>query len=330
MISIEPPKTISAGRIAPESSYAQRFWQIWNRFGIIIILIIFAVALSLLTDRFLTTRNLLNVGRQVSVMSLLSFGILVVVITGNVDLTVGAFMGFVGALFAGWTLHYGLTQAIPMGFGVALVAGTVTGFLSTRGAGLSVIVTLAMMTIFQGATLLYTDGRPIIGLPDNLRELGRGYLGPIPWPVVIAVLMAVVIHIMLRYTTFGRELYAIGGNQEAARLSGIPVKWRIITGFIISASLSALAALILIARVSSAQPTAGVGDELNAVGAVLIGGASLNGGAGTVVGTIAGVLILGMISNGLNLLQVNPFYQYIIKGLIILFAILMDQWGRQH
>jgi ribose transport system permease protein len=330
MISIEPPKTISAGRIAPESGYAQRFWQIWKRFGIIIILIIFAVALSLLTDRFLTTRNLLNVGRQVSVMSLLSFGILVVVITGNVDLTVGAFMGFVGALFAGWTLKYGLTQAIPMGFGVALIAGAVTGFLSTRGAGLSVIVTLAMMTIFQGATLLYTDGRPIIGLPDNLRELGRGYLGPIPWPVVIAALMAVVIHIMLRYTIFGRELYAIGGNQEAARLSGIPVKLRIITGFLISASLSALAALILIARVSSAQPTAGVGDELNAVGAVLIGGASLNGGAGTVVGTIAGVLILGMISNGLNLLQVNPFYQYIIKGLIILFAILMDQWGRQH
>ncbi len=330
MISFEPANIQSSGRITPTSSYAQQFWQIWNRFGIIIIMIVFAIALSLLTDRFLTTRNLLNVGRQVSVMSLLSFGILVVVITGNVDLTVGAFMGFVGALFAGWTLDYGLTQAIVMGFGVALLAGTVTGFLSTRGAGLSVIVTLAMLTIFQGATLLYTDGRPISGLPDNLRELGRGYLGPIPWPVVIAIIVAMVIHIMLRYTAFGRELYAIGGNQEAARLSGIPVKRRIITGFLISASLSALAALILIARVSSAQPTAGVGDELNAVGAVLIGGASLSGGAGTVIGTIAGVLILGMISNGLNLLQVNPFYQYIIKGLIILFAILMDQWGRQH
>jgi ribose/xylose/arabinose/galactoside ABC-type transport system permease subunit len=134
---------------------------------------------------------------------------------------------------------------------------------------------------------------------------------------------------MLRYTTFGRELYAIGGNQEAARLSGIPVKVRVILAFALSSSLAALGGLLLIARVSSAQPTAGVGDELNAVGAVLIGGASLNGGAGTVVGTIAGVLILGMISNGLNLLQVNPFYQYIIKGLIILFAILMDQWGRK-
>jgi ribose transport system permease protein len=193
-----------------------------------------------------------------------------------------------------------------------------------------VIVTLAMLTIYQGATLLYTDGRPITGLPDNMREFGRGYLGPIPIPVVIALVAAAFIHILLRHTTLGRQLYAIGGNAEAARLSGIAVKSRVIFAFIVSASFAAMAALVLTARVSSAQPTAGVGDEFSAVGAVLIGGASLSGGVGSVLGTLAGVLILGMISNGLNLLQVNPFYQYIIKGLIILFAILMDQWGRRH
>jgi ribose/xylose/arabinose/galactoside ABC-type transport system permease subunit len=317
----------TAGR---ETSLAARFWQLWNRMGIILILLAFALVLTLLTDRFLTGQNLLNVARQSSVLALISVGLLVVIITGNVDLTVGAFMGFAGALMARWAIDFGLLPAIVMAAGVALVVGFINGFLSTRGQGLSVIVTLAMLTIFQGATLLFTEGRPVIGLPDEMREIGRGYLGPIPIPVAIAVAAATAVHIMLRHTTFGRQLYAIGGNAEAARLSGIPVKVRTIMAFMISASLSALAALVLTARVSSAQPTAGVGDEFSAVGAVLIGGASLSGGAGTVVGTLAGVLILGMISNGLNLLQVNPFFQYIVKGLVILFAILMDQWGRRR
>jgi ribose transport system permease protein len=308
---------------------AQRFWQIWNRFGIIIIFLLFVLVLSLLNDRFLTERNLMNVARQSSVLSLLSLGILVVLITGNVDLTVGAFMGFAGALIAGWSIQYGVIPALVMIIAVAITVGVLNGFLSTRGEGLSVIVTLAVMTIFQGATLLYTNGRPIINFPESIRVIGKGYIGPIPWPVAIAIVAAVFAHFLLRYTTFGHHLFAIGGNSEAARLAGIPVKLRIITAFVISALFSALAGIVLIGRVASAQPTAGVGDELNAVGAVLIGGASLNGGAGSVLGTMVGVLILGMISNGLNLLHITPFYQYVIKGLIILFAILMDQWGRK-
>ena len=308
---------------------SQYFWKIWKHYGIIIILVIFGITLSVLTDRFLTVQNLINVVRQVSVLTLISMGVLTVLITGNVDLTVGAFLGFAGALFAGWSKQFGVLPALLMGFGVALAVGFTNGFLSTRGRGLSVIVTLAMMSIFQGATLLRTRGRPIIGFPESIRVVGTGYLGPIPWPVVIALLAALAVHITLEYSSFGRHLYAIGGNPDAAHLSGIPVPVRIISAFMISAVLSALAGLVLMARVSSAQPNAGVGDELNAVGAVLIGGASLSGGAGTVIGTIAGVLILGMISNGLNLLRVNPFYQYVAKGLIILFAILMDQWGRK-
>jgi len=254
---------------------------------------------------------------------------LTVLITGNVDLTVGTFMGLSGALIAGWGMQFGALSALGLGLCLAVAVGLTNGFLTTRGKGLSVIVTLAMMTIFEGATLLYTGGSPIIDFPEGLRVLGAGYLGPIPWPVVVAVCAAVLLHIMLTHSVFGRELYAIGGNMEAARLSGIPVQRRVITTFIISALLSALAGLVLIGRVASAQPTAGLGEELNAVGAVLIGGASLFGGAGSVAGVIAGVLILGMISNGLNLLYVNPFYQYVIKGLIILVAILMDQWGRK-
>ncbi len=312
-----------------EQTAELRFRRIWRRYGIFIILGVFALTLMLFTDRFLTITNLLNVGRQVTVLALISLGLLCVLITGNVDLTVGAFLGLAGALFALWSKNYGIPLALVMGFGVAVLVGITNGFLSTRGKGLSVIVTLAMLTIFQGITLLITGGRPIIGFPPALRIIGTSYIGPIPVPVVITVVVAILVHIILRYSAFGRELYAIGGNPEAARLSGIPNTRRIISAFVISATLSALAGLVLIARVSSAQPTAGIGDEFSAVGAVLIGGASLSGGAGSVLGTLAGVLILGMISNGLNLLNIDPFYQYVIKGLIILFAILMDQWGRK-
>ncbi len=312
-----------------DMTVSKLFWRIWDKYGILIILVGFGLTLTLLTDRFLTVQNLINIIRQVSVMTLIALGVLTVLITGNVDLTVGAFLGLAGALFAGWSKQYGVFPALVMSFGVAFGVGLTNGFLSTRGRGLSVIVTLAMMSIFQGALLLRTQGRPIIGFPESIRILGTGYLGPVPWPVLIALLMVIIIHIMLEYSAFGRQLYAIGGNRDAAHLSGIPVIAGIITAFVISAALSAVAGLVLLARVSSAQPTAGLGEELNAVGAVLIGGASLSGGAGTVLGTIAGVLILGMISNGLNLLHVNPFYQYVAKGLIILFAILMDQWGRE-
>lgn len=313
-------KTVPASRM---------FWQIWERFGIFLILVLFVVVLSLLTDRFLTGQNLFNLTRQISMLTLITMGELVVIITGNVDLTVGGFMGLSGVLIAGWAFKYGPVAGLLMAFFVALVVGLNNGFLVTRGKSLSVIVTLSMFIIFQGVALLFTQGRPIFDFPAVLRIPGTLMIGPVPAPVVLALLGALVIHIMLRYTRFGRELYAIGGNQDAARLSGIPVRRRIITAYIISACLSAFAGLILIGRVSSAQPTAGFGDEMSAIGAVLIGGASMNGGAGSVIGTLAGILILGMISNGLNLLQVNPYYQYVVKGLIILFAILMDQWGRK-
>ena len=322
------PATESEAR--PNASQGSAFWRIWNRFGILLILLIFAIGLAVLTDRFLTEQNLLNLFRQSSFLAIISVGLLVVIITGNVDLTVGAFMGFSGALLARWAIDIGFLPALILVAFVALGYGLLNGFLATRGKGLSVIVTLAMFTILQGATLLYTEGRPISGFPDSMREFGRGYLGPIPIPVLVALTVAVVVHIMLRYTTLGRQLFAIGGNDEAARLSGIPVRWKTINAYVISAVCAAIAGLVLTARVSSAQPTAGIGDEFAAVGAVLIGGASLSGGSGSVIGTIAGVLILGMISNGLNLLQVNPFFQYIIKGLIILFAIMMDQWGRRR
>jgi ribose transport system permease protein len=312
-----------------ERGYAEGFWRIWKRFGIIIILLVFGLILSLLSDRFLTVGNLLNITKQVSVLLLISLGLLTVLVAGNVDLTVGTYLGFAGACLALFSIQYGIVIAVLLVLVISIAVGFIKGFLTTRGENLSVIVTLAIMIIFQGATLLITNGRPVIGFPAAIGFIGSGYIGPFPVPVIIAALVSIIIHIMLSETVFGRQLFCIGSNPEAARLSGIPIKKRIITTFIITSILSALAGLVLTARVFSAQPSAGVGEEFTAVGAVLIGGASLNGGAGTVIGTIAGVLILGMISNGLNLLYVNPYYQYIIKGLIILFAILMDQLGRR-
>ncbi len=322
---VEPSTPTVNQRVSRPRSY----WIIWERFGIYLILVVFALTLTLLSNRFLTLQNLSNVMRQVATLTLISVGLLTTVTTGKVDLTIGAFSGLAGALFAGWSIQFGVIPALLMGFGVALVWGLLNGFLVTRGKSLDVIVTLAMMMIAQGLTLLYTNGRPVIGFPEQIRFLGDADVAGIPMLVVVALMMMTIIHVMLRYTAFGRELYAIGGNQEAARLSGIPATRRIITAYVISALLSALAGLVLIGRVASAQPTAGVGDEFSAVGAVLIGGASMSGGVGTVSGTLAGVLILGMISNGLNLLHVNPYFQYVVKGLIILFAILMDQFGRK-
>jgi ribose transport system permease protein len=287
------------------------------------------VAMSLASDRFLTVTNVLNILKQTTPLMLISLGLFAVLLTGNIDLTVGVFLGLSGALIAGLSLTIGPLPALLIVAGCAICLGTVNGFLATRGPNLSVIVTLAGMIAIQGITLLYTDGRPITGFPAELRFLGNGQLFGMPASVLLVGVCAIGLHFVLTQTVLGREFFAIGSNFEASRLAGVNTTKRIIQAFAISASFSALAGLVLIGRVSSAQPTAGVGDEFSAVGAVLIGGASLNGGRGTVIGVVAGVLILGMISNGLNLLGVNPYFQYVVKGFIILAAILLDQLGRR-
>jgi ribose transport system permease protein len=302
---------------------------LWNRWGIIIICAGWFLILSLLSDRFLTFQNLRNVFRQVAMLGLISFGMLLVVILGYMDLTVGVLMGLSGALYAGFSLNYSVWLALFIVLGVALFIGLVNGFLSTRGEGLSIIITLSMMSIIQGTTLLYTQGAPITGFPKTLNFLGDGYLGSIPWPVIILFVVGLIIHFFLDQMQAGQRFYAIGGNPQASRYSGINVNLYVISAYVMSAFLSTLAGLVLVGRVASAQPNAGQGEEFNAIGAVLIGGASLKGGVGSIIGVLIGVFVLGLISNGLNLLHVNPFFQYVVKGLIILVAVLLDQWGRK-
>jgi ribose transport system permease protein len=273
--------------------------------------------------------NLLNVGQQFSVLGLIALGMLVVVITANIDLTVGALLSLAGVVMAEIAGHTAVGFGICAGYAVAIFSGLVAGYLSTRGRNLSIIVTLSMMTIIEGISLLVTNGQPVVTLSGVLLWFGDTDIGGVPVAIFVFAGAALLIWVFLSQTRLGRELYAVGGNAEASRLAGIPVKRRVILAFVISGVLAATAGLILLGQVASAQPTVGVGDEMYAVGAVLIGGASVNGGMGNVGKTVAGVLILGLISDGINLLSINAFIAYIVQGGVILLAILLDQWERK-
>jgi ribose transport system permease protein len=295
-----------------------------------VVFIVWLVFLSVTSPVFLTSQNIFNVTRQVAVIGVISLGQLLCILTGNIDLSVGSFLGLFGALLAGLSLTIGFPSALAISLLVALVWGLMNGFIVSRKAGISVIVTLSTMYIARGITLIYTDGHPIILFPMPYEFLGSGNIGPVPWSLIIFAAVAFVIGFILRFTATGRHLYAVGGNREAARVCGININRVTIGVFITSAFLAALGSIILLGRVASAQPNAGLGMELDSIAAVLIGGASVSGGSGTVIGTLIGVLMLGFINNGLNLLGVSGFYQYVFKGLIILLAVLVDTIQRRN
>jgi ribose/xylose/arabinose/galactoside ABC-type transport system permease subunit len=288
-----------------------------------------AIFLTILTPAFLTWQNIANVSRQVAVVGLLSLGQFLCMLTGNLDLSSAALMGLFGAVLAGLSKQIPFPYALGLAMLLALVWGFANGFLVTRGKNISVIVTLSTMYVAQGLLLIYTRGRPVILFPMPYEFLGIGSLGPIPWSLIALALSAIVVGVVLRLTPVGRHLYAVGGNREAARVCGIPVKQLIMAVYVVSALIATLAGMVLLSRVASAQPNAGSGMELDSIAAVLIGGASVSGGYGTVAGTIVGVFILGFINNGLNLLNVSGYYQYVFKGAIILGAVLVETLQRR-
>lgn len=312
----------------------QRQRGVWrrrlSRLILPLVLVAWLVFLSVSSPVFLTSQNLFNVTRQVAVVGILSLGQLLCLLTGNIDLSIGSFLGLFGAILGGLSLTLGLGPAIALGLVVALAWGTLNGFLVSRGTGISVIITLSTMYIARGITLIYTDGHPIINFPMPYEFLGAGNIGPVPWSLVTLASMALLIGFILRYAGVGRHLYAVGGNREAARVSGINITKITLGVFISSALLTALASTVLLGRVASAQPNAGLGMELDSIAAVLIGGASVSGGYGGVLGTLIGVFMLGFINNGLNLLGVSGFYQYVFKGVIILLAVLVDALQRRN
>jgi ribose transport system permease protein len=305
------------------------FQKVWKSYGIIAILVIFFIVLSVATDSFLTVSNLINILRQISILGIVALGLFTTMVSGNIDLSVGSTLGFSSALWAALSFSIGIVPALIVTILASLLIGWLNGFFSTRSKGLSIMVTLSMKFIIFSGTLLITGTKPIVNLPESLLVLGKNSVGPLPIPVIILVVMVFFGWVFMSHTVVGRKFYAVGSNAVAAKFSGLRVKRVQIISFIITALASTLAGIILMGRVTSAQPNAGFGIEMDAIGAVLLGGASLNGGSGTIRGTVIGVLILGLIANGLNLLGVNPLLRDGVKGAIILLAILIDQWGRE-
>lgn len=305
----------------------------WNfdvkKLGPLIGFFLLCIVLSILSDSFLTVNNWMNVLRQVSINALIAFGMTFVILTGGIDLSVGSVLALSSAITAGIMASgtNGFT-AIIIGLLAGFLMGALNGVVITKGRIAPFIATLATMTMFRGLTLVYTDGRPITGFASDdilFQMMGRGYFLGIPVPVVFMIVVYVALYFVLKKTTFGRHTYAIGGNEEASRLSGIRVDRLKIGIYSLTGGLSALAGIILTSRLNSAQPTAGTAYELDAIAAVVLGGTSLSGGRGWIFGTLVGALIIGVLNNGLNLLNVSSFYQQVIKGLVILLAVLLDR-----
>ncbi|MDC3423277.1 ribose ABC transporter permease [Aquibacillus sp. 3ASR75-11] len=298
------------------------------KIGPLVGLIFIAIILGILSENFFTLSNILNLFRQVSVNALIAFGMTFVILTAGIDLSVGSILALGSALTAG-LLTSGMDPvlAVVVGLLIGFVLGAVNGLIITKGKVAPFIATLATMTVYRGATLVYTDGRPITGLSDSFtfEMIGKGYVFGVPFPAVLMLLIFVLLFFLLHNTVFGRQVYAVGGNEEASTLSGIKADRVKIWVYSLTGMLSVLAGIIITSRLNSAQPTAGSMYELDAIAAVVIGGTSLAGGRGRIVGTLIGALIIGVIDNGLNLLNVSSFYQQIVKGGVILLAVLLDR-----
>lgn len=293
-------------------------------------LVLFSAIVTIINPSFLSMSNILNILRQTSVNSIIAAGMTFIILTGGIDLSVGSVLAIAGAVAAsmitgGQNVFVVLLTTLLIGGAV----GAMNGIIISKGKVQAFIATLAMMTLARGYTLVFTDGKPI-GVEEAsgtaiFSAIGSGYLFGIPIPIYITVLVFGIAYYILKHTRFGRYVYAMGGNEEATKLSGINVDRVKIYVYALSGALAALAGIIVTARLSSAQPQAGAGYELDAIAAVVLGGTSLAGGTGNIFGTIVGALIIGILNNSLNLMNVSSYYQLLAKGLVILIAVLLDR-----
>lgn len=313
-----------------------------KKFQSLLALLILCVVLSFMTDKFLTADNGLNVLRQVAVNICIATGMTLVVLTAGIDLSVGSVLALCGALTAGLfknglafpanDLFIGFTVlgAILGGLLLGALLGWFNGFTITRFKVPPFVATLAMLTIARGFTMLYTQGHPISNLGAEFAFIGAGIVLGIPVPVWIAAIVVLVAVFITRQTKLGRYIYAIGGNEQAAKLSGINIKKVKRIVYALAGALAALGGVIVTARLDSAQPNAGISYELDAIAAVVIGGTSLSGGKGSIWGTVMGAVIIGVLNNGLVLLNVSPFWQQVVKGSVILLAVVIDKMGEER
>jgi ribose/xylose/arabinose/galactoside ABC-type transport system permease subunit len=298
--------------------------ELLQRYGLVLSFLALCIVLTLLSDRFLTVGNIVNVLRQSTINGIIAIGMTFVILIAGIDLSVGAVLALATVVTAD-LMQDGMAVplALAIGLGLGALLGVINGLIITKARVPPFIATLGMMTVARGLALTYTEGRPITGLPDSFRFLGTGSLGPIPMPILIAGVAFIAAYFLLNRMRAGEYIYAIGNNPIAARYAGINVHRYVIFVYAAAGFLSALAGMILTARLNSAQPTAGLGYEFDAIAAVVVGGTSFAGGQGGLGGTLLGVLVIAVLNNGLNLLNVSSFYQPVVTGIVIALALLL-------
>ena len=302
-----------------------------HNLGIMLVLLLLVVLLSALSPVFLTPNNLLTVLKQISHNMCLALGMTLVIILGGIDLSVGALVAMIGTVTVGLIVNQGVPifVGILMGLFLGIICGAINGGFVAFFKFPAFIVTLSMMNIARGVAYIYCGGKTTRIMDERFVKIGTGSLGLVPVPVIYMLVMIVIFSILLNKTKFGTYIYAIGGNREAARLSGVPIKLTEIAVFTIAGFMASFAGIVLAARMYSGQPSVGDGHELNAIAACVLGGISMSGGVGRIGGTVMGVLVMGVINNGLNLLNVSTYWQYVAKGAIILIAVMVD-WMKQR
>lgn len=297
-----------------------------SKYGIVLVLLAMMVTMSILSEAFLTTQNLLNVVRQISFIGIVAMGVTMVIITTGIDLSSGSLIALVSVVSATFAHpgEYPLIVPLILGLAIGAAAGFINGTITAKGKIPAFIATLGMMIAARGLALLLSDGRPVPDLSPSFLFIGKGEILGIPFPIIVFIAMGFISHLMLSKTKFGKYTYAIGGNEQAARICGINVDRYKIMIYTYAGLLSAIAGMMLTARISVGQPSMGVMFELDAIAAAVIGGTSLSGGVGTIGGTMIGALIIGVLNNGLDLLGVSSYWQQILKGAIIVTAVLID------
>lgn len=329
---ISTAEASSVERVGPLRAGARRAKETLSRYGIVFALLLMCAVMSFMSPYFLTVGNLTNVMLQISINGILAVGMTFVILAAGIDLSVGsvlAFAGMVAASFVHGVAPYGVGWGILAGLVAGAACGAINGLVVAGFRLPSFVVTLGMLSAARGMVQIWNDGMSIPGLSDSFLFIGQGRVAGVPVSVLLFLVVLVIAWVVLRYTRFGRHVYAVGGNEKSAKTSGISTRKIQFAVYTICGLCAGLAGVVLTARTTSALTQSGIGYELDAIAAVVIGGTSLSGGVGGVVGTLFGALIIGVINNGLDLLGVSSYYQQVIKGVVIVVAVLLDSASRK-
>lgn len=299
-----------------------------KKYGVLIGFLFISIVVSIITPNFLTYINILNIIRQSTIIGLMAIGTTYVIIGGDFDISIGSTLALTAAIVLGFQEYVPWYIAMVIALLIGSLIGFVNGILTAKVKMIGIIVTVGTMTIVRGLTYLYTGGYPIVGKSESFKFIGSGYVGFLPFPIIIWIVMVIFWQFILSKTKLGRYTLAVGGNKEVARLSGVPVDFYKIMTFIIGGLMAAMGGIIYASRLNVATPLAGAGYELDAIASTVIGGTSVSGGEGSVVGTVLGVLLLAVIGNVFNLLGVHVYIQYVIKGIVIIAVVGFDSYTK--